>query len=70
MKEITIERLQGRISAFTEIKELLSFVNTSDKYTADQLKILTEHIEKQIEIDTHTIDIDLQLMEGYELLGR
>lgn len=70
MKEITIERLQGRISAFTEIKELLSFVNTSDKYTADQLKILSGHIEKQIENDTHAIDIDLQLMEGYELLGR
>lgn len=66
----TIEYLGGRISAFTEIKELLSYVNTSDKYTAGQLKILTEHLEKQIEIDTHAIDIDLQLMEGYELLVR
>ena len=70
MKETTIEQIHGRISAFAEIRELLSFVNTSDKYTADQLKILSEHIEKQIEIDIHAIDTKLQLMEDYELLGR
>ena len=70
MKEVTFEQRWGRISAFTEMKELLAYVSTSDKYTAAQLKILTEHIEKQIENDTHAIDIELQLMECDELLGR
>ena len=70
MKEVTFEQRWGRIGAFTEVKELLAYVKTSDKYTAAQLKILTEHIEKQIENDTHAIDIELQLMECDELLGR
>ena len=49
MKEVTFEQRWGRIGAFTEVKELLAYVKTSDKSTAAQLKILTEHIEKQIE---------------------
>ena len=70
MKEVSFEQRWGRIGAFTEMKELLAYVNTSDKSTAAQLKILTEHIEKQIENDIHAIDIELQLMECDELLGR
>lgn len=63
-----IEYCTGRMTAFTEIAELLSYVSTSDNHTAKQLKILTNHIKKQIELEEHTVNIDLELMEGYELL--
>lgn len=68
--ENTIEYCIGRISAFAEIEELLSYVYTSDKNTATQLKILTQHIKKQIELDDHRINCELELMEGRELLRR
>lgn len=68
--ENMIEYCTGRISAFAEIKELLSYVNTSDENTAVQLKILTGHIEKQIELNEHHINGELELMEGRELLRR
>lgn len=68
--ENTIEYCTGRISAFAEIKELLSYVYTSDKNTAEQLQILTEHIEKQIKLNEHFVNDKLELMEGSLLLRR
>lgn len=68
--ENTIEYCTGRISAFTEIKELLSYVNTSDKNTAEQLKILTKHIVNQIKLNENFVNVELELMEGVELLRR
>lgn len=59
----TIEHCNGRIEAFTEVKQLLSFIVTTDKTTSEQLEILRTHIDKQIELDTSYIDKLLDLME-------
>lgn len=67
--ETSIEYCTGRIRAFSEAKELLSMVNTTDKSTAAQLTILLNHFENQIALENRTINFTLEMMEYRELLG-
>lgn len=65
---VTIEHCEGRITAFKEVLSLISLIHPEEDSVKGQLKILENHIKKQIELDEHWIDSELELMEGRMLL--
>ena len=60
---ITIEKCEGRISAFKEMLSLLRMVRPEDTATSAQVQILIKHVQRQIQLDESFIDESLRNME-------